>query len=91
MRISAIVLLSSLLLPGIVASSRVPSDSVSEPQVLAQDERTDAEDHTPGDARRDLTLLTSQLAQEDPDPDATTTESKPNTDDGRGSGRVNNI
>lgn len=87
MRISAILLLSSLLLPGVVASSRVASHWLSEPQILAQDESTDP-DHMPGGDRRDFSLSISQLAQEDPD--ATTTESEADGD-GRGSGRVNNV
>ena len=88
MRISAILLLPSLLLPGVVASSRVASHWVSEPQVVALDESSDPE-RKPGSDRRDISLLTFQLSREDPD--ATTTESESNTDDGRGSGRVSNV
>ena len=97
MRICAILLLSSLLIPSFVPSFRANFHSVSEPQILAIDENNRPESETkPGEnerggERRETSFLTSQV-EEGQETDPATTESKPNDDgDGRGSGRVNSV
>lgn len=94
MRICAILLLSSLLIPSFVPSFRANFHSVSEPQILAIDENNNPESENKderGGERRETSFLTSQV-EEGQENDSTTTESKPNSEDGgRGSGRVHNI
>lgn len=94
MRICAILLLSSLLIPSFVPSLRANFHSVSEPQILAIDENNNPEsetkpgDHERGGERRETSFLTSQV-EEGQETDPATTESNP--DDGRGSGRINSV